>query len=72
MRILFVTDALAVWGGIERMLSDKMNFLVHEYGYEIYIVTADQGKHPIPFPLDERIHVNDLNICFHQQYQYSL
>lgn len=71
MRILFVTDALAVWGGIERMLSDKMNFLVHEYGYEIYIVTADQGKHPIPFPLDERIHVNDLNICFHQQYQYS-
>lgn len=70
MRILYVTDALAVWGGIERVLSDKMNYLVQEYGYEIYVVTADQGDHPIPFPLDERIHVKDLNIRFHQQYKY--
>lgn len=71
MKILYVTDALAVWGGIERVLSDKMNSLVREYGYEVYVVTADQGTHPIPFPLDERIHVKDLIIRFHQQYQYS-
>ena len=71
MRILYVTDALAVWGGIERVLSDKMNYLVREYGYEVYVATADQGAHPIPFPLDERIHVKDLKIRFHQQYQYS-
>jgi glycosyltransferase involved in cell wall biosynthesis len=70
MRILYVTDALAVWGGIERVLSDKMNYLVQEYGYEIYVVTADQGNHPIPFPLDKRIHVKDMNIRFHQQYKY--
>jgi glycosyltransferase involved in cell wall biosynthesis len=70
MRVLYVTDALAVWGGIERVLSDKMNFLVQHYGYEIYVVTADQGAHPIPFKLDERIIVKDLNIRFHQQYQY--
>jgi glycosyltransferase involved in cell wall biosynthesis len=70
MRILYVTDALAVWGGIERVLSDKMNYLVREYGYEIYVVTADQGAHSIPFPLDERIHVKDLNIRFHQQYHF--
>ena len=53
------------------MLSDKMNYLVREYGYDIYVVTADQGSHPIPFPLDERIHVKDLNIRFHQQYRYN-
>ena len=70
MKILYVTDALAVWGGIERVLSDKMNYLVQEYGYEVYVVTADQGDHPIPFSLDERIHVQDLNIRFHQQYRY--
>ena len=70
MRILYVTDALAIWGGIERVLSDKMNYLVREYGYEVYIATADQGGNPIPFPLDERIIVKDLNIRFHQQYQY--
>ena len=66
MRILYITDALAVWGGIERVLSDKMNYLV-----QVYVVTADQGAHPIPFPLDERIHFKDLKIRFHQQYQYS-
>lgn len=71
MRILYITDALAVWGGIERVLSDKMNYLVREYGYDVHIVTADQGAHPIPFPLDKCIHVKDLNIRFHQQYQYS-
>ena len=71
MRILYVTDALAVWGGIERVLSDKMNYFVREYGYDVYVVTADQGEHPIPFPLDERIHIADLKIRFHQQYQYS-
>lgn len=71
MKLLYVTDALAVWGGIERVLSDKMNYLVREYGYDIYVVTADQGSHPIPFPLDERIHVKDLNIRFHQQYRYN-
>lgn len=70
MRILYVTDALAVWGGIERVLSDKMNYLVQKFGYEVYIVTADQGDHPIPFPLDEHIHVKDMNIRYHQQYKY--
>lgn len=68
MRILYVTDALAVWGGIERVLSDKMNYLVQKYDYEVFVVTADQGDHLIPFPLDERIHVKDMNIRFHQQY----
>ena len=70
MRILYVTDALAVWGGIERVLSDKMNYLVQEYGYEVFVATADQGNHSIPFPLDGRICVKDLAIRFHQQYKY--
>lgn len=70
MRILYVTDALAVWGGIERVLSDKLNYLVLQYGYDIHIVTVDQGNHPIPFPLDRRIIVKDLDIRLHQQYSF--
>lgn len=70
MKILFVTDALAIWGGIERVLSDKLNYFVQHCGYDIFVVTADQGNHPIPFPLDERITIKDLHIRFHQQYQY--
>lgn len=70
MRILYVTDALAIWGGIERVLSDKMNYLVQMYGYEVYVVTSDQGGNPIPFPLDERVVLKDLAIRFHQQYRF--
>ena len=70
MRILYITDALAVWGGIERVLRDKANYLVEHYGYDVHIVTTDQGPHPIPYPLDERVKVHDLDIRFHHQYRY--
>lgn len=70
MKLLYITDALAVWGGIERVLRDKMNYLVEHYGYDVYVVTTDQGNHPIPYPLDERIHMHDLGIQFHHQYKY--
>jgi len=69
MRILYITDALAVWGGIERVLRDKMDYLV-EHGYDIHVVTTDQGTHKIPYPLDHRINVHDLGIQFHHQYRY--
>lgn len=69
MRILYITDALAVWGGIERVLSDKTDYLV-KHGYEVYVVTMDQGRHPIPFPLNEHVQVHDLDIRFHRQYKY--
>lgn len=72
MKVLYVFRSLAVWGGIERVLVEKMNHLVSLYGYDVYMVTADQGNHPVPYQMDERVHLIDLNIRFHQQYQYSL
>lgn len=71
MKILYITDALAVWGGIERVLCDKMNYLVNNKGHEVYIITADQGTHPIPFLLSDRVHVLDLDIRSHRQYKYK-
>lgn len=70
MRILYITDALAIWGGIERVLRDKANYLVDNYNYDIHIVTTDQGSHPIPYPMDARVTIHDLNINHHDQYQY--
>lgn len=70
MRILYVFRSLAYWGGIERILVDKMNHLVDMYGYEVYMLTTDQGDHPVPYELDVRVHMKDLGIRLHQQYQY--
>ncbi len=72
MRILYLFRSLAVWGGIERILVDKMNYFVSHYGYDVYMLTSDQGNHAIPYHLDESVHFEDLNIRFHQKYQYSV
>ena len=71
MKIVYLYPALAVWGGVERILVDKMNYLVRHYDYEVYIITSDQGQHVIPYDLDNKVHFMDLNIRFHQRYHYK-
>lgn len=69
MKIVYLYSSLAIWGGVERVLVDKMNYLV-AHGYEVYMITSDQGQHPVPYQLDERVHLTDLEIHFHSQYRY--
>ena len=71
MKVLYVFRSLAVWGGIERILVEKMNYLSKVYGYDVYMLTSDQGNHPIPYHLEDSVHLEDLSIRFHQQYKYS-
>lgn len=71
MRILYVTDALAIWGGLERVLVEKANYLATHNGNEVFMLTISQGEHPFPFPLDNMVTHADLNIPFYTQYQYS-
>ena len=72
MRIFYVTDAFAVWGGMERVLADKMNYLSEHYGYDVVLVTVNQGGHSIPFSLNPQIKHIDLGVRLHQQYMYSV
>lgn len=71
MKILYIFRSIAVWGGIERVLVDKMNSLASMYGYQIFMLTTDQGTHPVPYPLGKEVYLEDLNIQFHHQYRYS-
>lgn len=70
VKVLYIFRSLAVWGGIERVLVDKMNCLVSMYGYEVYMLTTCQGNHLVPYKLDNAVHLEDLGIQFHRQYQY--
>lgn len=70
MRIVYINDALAIWGGLERILVEKVNELAERYGYEMFLLTANQGNHPIPFPLSPKLSHIDLGIQFHKQYKY--
>ena len=69
MKIVYLYSSLAIMGGVERVLVDKMNYLVN-HGYEVYMITSDQGQHPVPYQLDERVNLLDLEIISYSQYQY--
>lgn len=69
MRLLYICDALAVYGGLERVLIEKANWLAKQEGYEVCLLTVNQGEHPVSFPLHPDVQSEDLGIQFHQQYQ---
>lgn len=70
MKIFYLIDTIARFGGIERVFVDKMNYLAEEYGYEVYLITSSQGDHEILFPLSQKVKHIDLKIRFHTLYQY--
>ena len=71
MRIVYITDTFAVWGGMERVLADKMNVLAEQYGWEVSLLTVNQGEHPLTYQLHSDVTHVDLGVRMHQQYQYS-
>ena len=71
MRILYTFRSLAIWGGIERVLVEKMNHFARTCGYDVYMLTTDQGDHIVPYHLENHVHLEDLSIQFHKQYRYS-
>ena len=71
MKIVYIYHSLALKGGIERIFTDKMNYLVHNYGYDITFVTYQQGNNPESYELDKRIKRVDLNTCFWKLYRYN-
>ena len=70
MRIVYVTDAFAVLGGMERVLADKMNYMAENNDNMVSLITINQGAHPYSFNLHQRVCYVDLEIRMHQQYKY--
>ena len=72
MKLLYVENTLAIHGGIERVLTDKINWLVEYGGCEVCLLLANQGDHPIVFSLHPKVEIHDLSIMFHQMYRYPI
>lgn len=68
MRLLYITDSLAVYGGVERVLTQKVNWLAG-HNYEVCVLTVNQGAHPYCYPLHPEVKCYDLNILFYKQYE---
>lgn len=63
MKIVYCIAGTCHSGGMERVLTNKANYLV-AHGYEIVIVTTDQQGQPPFFALDKRIRCIDLQINY--------
>ena len=70
MKILYVYDVIARHGGMERVIVDKMNCFSQLEDMNVYLLTTNQGCHPIPFKLDQKVHYEDLGVQTHLQYRY--
>ena len=69
LKIMYVYYHMAYTGGVVRVLSDKMNYL-SEHGYEITLVTYEQGEHPLIFALNPNIHYYDTQTPLFPLYKY--
>lgn len=70
MKIVYIYNALALKGGVEKILIDRMNYLANRSNYELFIVTASQGTHPVAFPLSRKVKHIDLGLRLHAKYGY--
>lgn len=71
MRLLYITDALAIYGGLERVLTQKVNWFA-EHGHDVCVLTANQGNHPFCFSLHPKVLYDDLNVLFQRQYCFPI
>lgn len=71
MKILYINDALAIYGGLERILVDKMNWLSGQDNMSVFFVTVNQGDHKMPFFLNSKVIHFDLGVFFQNEYRYK-
>lgn len=51
-------------GGIGRVLTDRINYLVEKYNYEVYVVIMNQEDKQLYYPLNQKINIIDLKINY--------
>ena len=68
MRIVFLMRSVALFGGIERIFTDKANWLA-SHGHEVLLLTYEQGQHQLFFPLNEKVCHEDLECRYFTVYQ---
>ena len=71
LKIVYVTPALYMAGGVERVLTLKANYFAEHFGYEITIILTEGKDKPLFYPLSEKIKVINLNIGFEELWTCS-
>src|SRR5690554_4258143 len=68
--IVILTDQLHKIGGINSLIQLKANFWTSDKGYEIHIVTTEQGSKTPFYTFDSKVNFLDLNINYNRNKSY--
>lgn len=71
LKIVYLTPALYMAGGVERVLTLKANYFAEHFGYDITIVLTEGKDKPLFYPLSDKVKVVNLNIGFEELWTCS-
>lgn len=72
MKIVYIFKSITLLAGMERILTDKMNYLSEEPNIDIYLITYEQSNHPLSFKLNPKVKHIDLDVKFYTTHGHSL
>lgn len=64
MRLIYCIHSIGNPGGMERVLLNKVSYLVSHHGWDITIVTTNQGDEPPFYPFPKGVKIVDLGINY--------
>ena len=71
LKLVYVTPALYMAGGVERVLTLKANYFAEHFGYDITIILTEGRDKPLFYPLSDKIKVINLDINFEELWYCS-
>ena len=71
LKIVYLTPALYMAGGVERVLSLKASYLAEQYGYDVTIILTEGKGKPLFYQLSNKIKVVNLDIGFEELWHCS-
>lgn len=66
LKIVYLTPALYMAGGVERVLTIKANYFAEQFGYDVTIILTEGKDKPLFYKLSDKIKVINLNIGFEE------
>ena len=71
LKLVYLTPALYMAGGVERVLTLKANYFAEHFDYDITIVLTEGKDNPLFYPLSDKIEVINLDINFEELWTCS-
>lgn len=61
MKLVYITNGTSAPGGLERVLSIKASYLADKLGYEVHIITLNDGQNPQFYKFSSQIRFHDIS-----------